>query len=152
MYTAVIVEPRVHNALPFVLKNFDENLPDEWSILVIHGTENNIFIKDFIKNSNITRIQTVELNIKNLTTQEYSNLLKTKDFYNFIKTETFLIFQVDTLIIPENKNNINDFLEYDYVGAPWGDNYVGNGGLSLRKKSKMLEIIEKCHPDFYHIL
>ena len=46
MYTAVIVEPRVHNALPFVLKNFDENLPDEWSILVIHGTENNIFIKD----------------------------------------------------------------------------------------------------------
>ena len=84
MYTAVIVEPRVHNALPFVLKNFDENLPDEWSILVIHGTENNIFIKDFIKNSNITRIQTVELNIKNLTTQEYSNLLKTKDFYNFI--------------------------------------------------------------------
>jgi hypothetical protein len=150
MYTAVIVEPRVHNALPFVLKNFDENLPDEWSILVIHGTENNIFIKDFIKNSNITRIQTVELNIKNLTTEEYSNLLKSKNFYNFIKTETFLIFQVDTLIIPENKNNINDFLEYDYVGAPWGDNCIGNGGLSLRKKSKMLEIIEKCHPDFYN--
>jgi hypothetical protein len=88
MYTAVIVEFRIHNALPFVLKNFDENLSNEWSILVIHGIENNIFIKDFIKNSNITRIQTVELNIKNLTTQEYSNLLKTKDFYNFIKTET----------------------------------------------------------------
>jgi len=149
MYTAIIVEPRIHNALPFVLQNFNENLSDEWSILVFHGTENNIFIKDFIKNSNITRIETVELNIKNLTTEEYSNLLKTKEFYNLIKTEIFLIFQVDTLIIPENKNIINEFLEYDYVGSPWEDNSIGNGGLSLRKKSKMLEIIEKCHPDFY---
>lgn len=44
MYRAIIVEPRIHNALPFVLQNFDENLSDEWSILVFHGTENNIFI------------------------------------------------------------------------------------------------------------
>jgi len=39
-------------------------------------------------------------------------------------------------------------LKYDYVGAPWNSyrrNYecVGNGGFSLRKKSKMLEIMEK---------
>jgi hypothetical protein len=34
-------------------------------------------------------------------------------------------------------------LQYDYVGAPWvSDNKVGNGGLSLRKKSKMIEIIK----------
>jgi hypothetical protein len=36
-------------------------------------------------------------------------------------------------------------MNYDYVGAPWiFNNKVGNGGLSLRKKSKMLEIINKC--------
>lgn len=149
MYTAVIVEPRIHNALPFVLQNFHENLSSDWSILVFHGKDNSTFVNDFIKSSKMDRINTIELDIKNLTIEEYSNLLKKKEFYNSIKTETFLIFQIDTMIIPENKNNINEFLEYDYVGAPWKDECIGNGGLSLRKKSKMLEIIEKCHPDFY---
>jgi hypothetical protein len=47
------------------------------------------------------------------------------------------------MILKENKDNINLFLDYDYVGAPWEyDKKVGNGGLSLRKKSKMLEIIK----------
>ena len=43
-----------------------------------------------------------------------------------------------------------DFIQYDYIGAPFPKgnddtpNGVGNGGLSLRTKSKMLEIIQKC--------
>ena len=50
------------------------------------------------------------------------------------------------MIIPKNRNRIYDYLEYDYVGAIWPhlDNQIGNGGFSLRKKSKMLEIIKKC--------
>ena len=40
------------------------------------------------------------------------------------------------------KENINEFLNYDYVGAPNKD-WVGNGGLSLRKKSKILDILKK---------
>ena len=45
-------------------------------------------------------------------------------------------------------DNIEDFLHYDYVGAPWNKsqndthNCVGNGGLSLRTVSKMIEICE----------
>ena len=36
-------------------------------------------------------------------------------------------------------------LGYDYYGAPWPhhNNSVGNGGLSLRKVSKMIEITSK---------
>jgi hypothetical protein len=58
----------------------------------------------------------------------------------------FLIFQTDSIILKENKEKIYDYLEYDYVGAPWPfiNNEIGNGGFSLRRKSKMLEIIEKC--------
>jgi len=74
-------------------------------------------------------------------------LLLNKSFYDFIDTETFLIFQTDSLIIKENKHLINDFLEYQYVGAPWRNGKVGNGGLSLRKKSKMIEIIDKVNVD-----
>jgi hypothetical protein len=46
-----------------------------------------------------------------------------------------------------NKNLLNDFLSYDYVGAPWKNGMVGNGGLSLRRKSKMIEICEKVNPN-----
>ena len=70
----------------------------------------------------------------------------------------FLIFQTDSIILPKNKLLINDFLQYDYVGAPWvSNNKVGNGGLSLRRKSKMLEIIQNKgyipgHEDAYFVL
>jgi hypothetical protein len=46
------------------------------------------------------------------------------------------------MINPAHKNLIEKFIDYDYVGAPWKSIIsVGNGGFSLRKKSKMLEII-----------
>jgi len=68
-----------------------------------------------------------------------------KNFINEIPTEVFLIFQTDTIICEETKELIYDFMEYDYVGAPWKDNDIGgNGGLSLRRKTKMLEILDKC--------
>ena len=147
-YTAIIIEPRKHKALHFVLDNFLEGLTDDWSIIVFHGTENEIFIKDIIKTfdeSYINRIKLINLKVNNLTIKEYNQLLLNTKFYEFIPTETFLIFQTDTLIL--NKEKINNFLDYDYVGAPWNhkpfniDVSVGNGGLSLRKKSKMLEIL-----------
>jgi hypothetical protein len=47
-----------------------------------------------------------------------------------------------------------DFMDYDYVGAPWPvhfPNNVGNGGLSLRRKSKMIEIIDNHNlPDWHN--
>jgi hypothetical protein len=58
------------------------------------------------------------------------------------------------MIIEKYKELLNNFIEYDYVGAPWSqsmkwtrDTYkVGNGGLSLRKKSKMIEILKTNIP------
>uniref|UniRef100_A0A6C0B8W0 DUF5672 domain-containing protein n=1 Tax=viral metagenome TaxID=1070528 RepID=A0A6C0B8W0_9ZZZZ len=153
MYSAVIVEPRIHKALLFVLKNFLENLSNEWNIIIFHGNLNKRYIKSLIDNKLSQykgRISLVNLNIDNLTREEYSRLfVSNKNFYRFIPTETFLVFQTDTMIFPPYKNLINNFLKYDYVGAPWphdprnnGHN-VGNGGLSLRQKSKMLEIMDK---------
>jgi hypothetical protein len=150
MYTAIIVEPRKHNALSFVLNNFLENLSDEWKIIIFHGNLNKQFTQNIINNSRYKlRIQMINLNVDNLTIREYNHLfMNDKSFYDKIPTETFLVFQIDTMIFPKYKHNINFFLKYDYVGAPWSfnlrnDENVGNGGLSLRKKSKMLEIMDK---------
>ena len=148
-YTAIIVEPRKHKALEFVLDNFLTNLSDEWNIVICHGTNNEDFIKDIIKDKlskYASRIKLINLNVDNLTIKDYNNLLVSEKFHSYIPTEIFLVFQTDTMICPEYKSYINDFLKYDYVGAPWKhlNNTIGNGGLSLRRKSKMLEIIKKC--------
>ena len=153
--TAIIIEPREHKAFEFVINNFLQNLSDNWDFIIFHGNKNKIYIENIINNitnknyknklSNIKdRIKLINLNIDNLSLDDYNKLLTTRDFYKYIYTETFLIFQTDSIICEENKDNINNFLDYDYVGAPWQDKNVGNGGLSLRKKSKMLEIIDKC--------
>jgi hypothetical protein len=145
-YTAIIIEPRKHKALEFVLKNFLTNLNNDWSIIIFHGNLNKEYIKNIIDKSLTKykdRITLKSIHKDNLYTSEYSQLLTSKDFYKQIPTETFMVFQTDTMIIPKNKNNLQKFLKYDYVGAPLILRNVGNGGLSLRKKSKMLEIIDK---------
>ncbi len=144
-YTAIIIEPRKHHALSFVLNNFLDNLSDEWGFIIFHGTQNVDYVNTIIHQLDPTyqlRIKTINLNISNLNSSSYSKLLVSPSFYDDIPTETFLVFQTDSIIIPQNKHLIHSFLEYDYVGAPWIYGVVGNGGLSLRKKSKMLEIIK----------
>ena len=167
MYTAIIVEPREHPALEFVLNNFLSNLSDEWNIIVFHGNKNIDFLKKIIENNLqkfTTRISLINLQVDNLTINDYNNLfMKSTILYDNIPTETFLVFQTDTIIFEKHKHLINGFLKYDYVGAPVQHNaipqsiWVGNGGLSLRKKSKMLEIMnnepyQNIPEDFYFSL
>lgn len=145
---AVIVEPRIMKELLYVIYNLHNKLP-KWRIQVFCGILN----YDYIKKSKIYNllnkkglIYITKLNVDNLTPVLYSDLLKTKKFWNEIRGGNILIFQTDSCIC---NSKINNFLKYDYVGAPWkyGWSYggsVGNGGLSFRKKNKMLEIIDKC--------
>jgi hypothetical protein len=146
-YTAIIIEPRRHEALEYVLRNFLDNLDDDWNVILFHGNLNKEFSENIIYN-NLNeykhRTSLVNLKIDNLTIPEYSSIFLSKEFYNSIPTEVFLVFQTDAIICSKFKHFIYDFIKYDYVGAPLGDGIVGNGGLSLRRKSKMLEILDKC--------
>lgn len=138
--TAVIVEPRKHPALPFVLRNVIANLSEDWKILIFHGKHNGDYVQDIISGiEHASRfLKPIQLDIDNLSLEQYNAVLMNHAFYRCIPTETILIFQTDTMILEPSK--LRDFLAYDYVGAPWRSGHVGNGGLSLRKKSKMIAI------------
>ena len=81
-----------------------------------------------------------------------------KKMNDYVDTEFVLIIQYDGFIL--NPHSWTDeFLKYDYIGAPWwyeDDNNVGNGGFSLRSK-KLLSIlanddkINEFHPEDHHI-
>lgn len=62
---------------------------------------------------------------------------------NFIESDFCLVIQWDGFIINETLWN-EAFLNYDYIGSPWGfkddcRNRIGNGGFSIRSK-KFLEV------------
>jgi hypothetical protein len=148
MYTAVIVEPRRHPALGFVLRNAVENLPAEWKILVFHGTTNHDFLESILNTLPRDRFLTpIPLGMENLTRYDYNALLTSVEFYRAIPTEIHLIFQTDTVILSEHRHFLRMFLRYDYVGAPWKNGWVGNGGLSLRRTATMREVCERITPE-----
>lgn len=82
--------------------------------------------------------------IAKLSQLEYSYFL----MYNLddlIETDFCLTIQSDGFIVDESYWN-EDFLKFDYIGAPWTnfnqENCVGNGGFSLRSK-KFLNCCKK---------
>jgi hypothetical protein len=73
------------------------------------------------------------------TIEDYNKLLTSIDFWESIPFDKVLIFQHDSMLL---RSGIEEFLEWDYVGAPWKfQEHGGNGGLSLRSKSAMLECL-----------
>lgn len=95
--------------------------------------------KNTITNSGIKIINVDEIN--SLENYSYFMIKKLNDFIN---TDYVLIIQYDGFIL-NPKAWTNDFLEYDYIGAPWwynDDCNFGNGGFSLRSK-KLLNLLQK---------
>lgn len=135
--TAIIIEPRFHPALRLVVKNVRSKLPNDWEIIVVHGTLNGAWVREELDFPNI---RFVEIPYRNLTIKQYNKICLSPDLYNLSTTENILIFQTDTVILNSNFQ-ITDFLHYDYIGAPIKDTNYFNGGFSLRKKSVFLEIL-----------
>lgn len=148
-HTVVIIEPRKtkQKALEFVLRNA-LLLPPEWSILMFYGTGNRELVEKFIRTlteEEAARISLKPLGTANLTEKEYNHLMMSRTILDQIPTEVFLVMQVDSIICREGLHLLPEFMKYDYVGAPWKEhNKVGNGGFSLRRKTKMLEVLDKC--------
>lgn len=75
-----------------------------------------------------------------------NSLLKQETFWETIEAESIFFIQPDGVVC---RNGIDEFLKYDYVGAPWShrpDGLVqGNGGMSLRKRSFMLDCLKNYH-------
>ncbi len=77
-----------------------------------------------------------------ITGMDYNRLLTSADFWRAIPFDKILVFQHDSQLL---RKGIEDFYEYDFIGAPLYHIPMPamNGGLSLRSKDKMIEICEK---------
>ena len=89
------------------------------------------------------------------STAEYSDFM-IKELDRYVDTEYVIIFQYDGFILNPQAWD-NEFLSYDYIGAPWyhlGSLRIGNGGFSLRSKKLLtwlaenyLKVDARIHPE-----
>jgi hypothetical protein len=135
MLECVIVEPREHKYLPSVLKNISATLPNA-ALSVFLSEENRKFVEDIVYAKGMNNVRLVSIAESNITVPQYNKLMTSPQFWDSMQCEKVLLFQVDTGL---RKNRVLRFMEYDYIGAPWGWTVaeddkvkVGNGGLSLR--------------------
>ena len=150
---AVLIEFRPLLHLEFLIENALFRLPN-WKHSVVCGNNNVTMINRIVEKLNKKHKCIIKIifldDIHNITPSQYSTLLMSKNFWHKFVANKVLLYQEDTIIF---HSKYDDFLIYDYIGAPWpvsqDDNYlgVGNGGFSLRSKSKMIEVIDKVSPN-----
>jgi hypothetical protein len=144
-YEAVFIEFRVLPHLEFLIRNAIFKLGSDWSHTIVCGSQNYDFFSSLCQTIS-PNIKIINTEIENLTADSYNLLLTSTEFWDLFQGDKVLIYQEDSIIF---NSNINDFLSYDYVGAPFPKsqndtpNCVGNGGFSLRTKSCMYQVISK---------
>jgi hypothetical protein len=137
----VLIEFRKLRNVEFVVKNMILKLPT-WKHTVVCGNDNYEFLSSFLPSF----VNIIKLNVEECNIDMYSKLLTSPSFWRMLTGKHILIYQDDTHIF---NSNIDKWLKYDYVGAPWPQDIypegyrVGNGGFSLRRRELMLSICEK---------
>ena len=139
----VIVERRIHPNLEFILYNA-AFFARGWSIAIVCSDLNIEYIKGILGN-NLGSVHLIQMFQGNPSPEigknEYNYLLQTSDFYEALSSENLLMMEMDTYL---RKPIPDSILQYDYVAASYAWNKtMSGGGLSYRKRSKMLEICSK---------
>ena len=149
---ALIIETRPAPVLPALLAHMISVLPPQWVVKMVGTNESFAPILSsralgyHIKS---TKLQLVNLpNYYPMTSQEtVSQTLTNITFYRdfMAPAEWILMFQSDSIMCAASNQTVDDWVDknYSWVGAPWfSDINGGNGGLSLRNVSAIVNLLE----------
>jgi len=149
---AVIVETRPLRVLIPLITHFAAVLGPEWPILLFTRPSTVRTLAAFGQGSQPFKrmVATGQVKIIELPTRSYlqsyegiSHFLASEWFWTQLEAaKHMLLFQADSMICSSSGRRVEDFLEYDFIGAthPF---YPGafNGGLSLRNVSLSRQIV-----------
>ncbi len=152
--SVVMIEPRRHPHLEYVLRNVLYFLGNDWGLELFAGPANRTYIEELTASWGGVRIHPIDA--VDLTTVEYNQLKKNPGTWRRIHAEYTLWVEPDCLLC---RPGIEQYMSFHYIGAPWHKELaispscrVGNGGLSFRHKSAMLSIAERANRDHRVIL
>ena len=154
-YEAVFLEFRSFPHSEFIIRNAIIKLGEEWCHTIICGNNNYDYMVSLC-NKIAENIRVIKLDIDNIDDMElYNKILTSTSFWEMLQGEKILIHQEDSCIF---KTNIQDYIHFDYIGAPWNTDKewvqksglkipAGNGGFSLRTRKLMINIIQNYSRD-----
>lgn len=137
----VLIEFNEYPHIEFIIRYNMSILENKCKYTVVCGNKNYNMIKKFkINNLNI-----IKKPVDNLDVDEYNLMLSDKNFWEDFSCDHILICNSKTLVF---SNNIDDFIKFDYIGAPWlkpknQKFFQGDGNFSLRNRKKIINICEK---------
>ena len=162
-YAALIFAPNIDGAFQGVVYNVMEHLSKTskfpWSLIVVHSKDSEFYVKYALKNVRHVQFIHLEDNYSMTSIADYNKLMLSTEFWSWTKAKTVLLFQTDSLILSSSGGSLDEYLAYDYVGAPWNavendrvkdlisqvklKEGVGNGGFSVRNVAAMTDIARK---------
>ncbi|KAH8683142.1 hypothetical protein BGZ60DRAFT_480249 [Tricladium varicosporioides] len=147
---ALLIENRPNPILAPLMLHFMSVVPPDWRFRFMGSLES----VEFVNGSRAIRdaVDSGKLDLtyipSNMTTgsqEEISRFLTNLWLYETVlqPAEWLLVFQTDSILCANSRQSLNNWLEYDWVGAPWNPNgkFGGNGGLSLRRVSTIVDIL-----------
>jgi hypothetical protein len=169
----LFIEPRCHPATEFVLRNIRHFC--SWPILIVHGTENELFMKDIAGKIKGT-FHFLSTRTADLPNPSYNTLFTTAEFWESFPCRWILIMQTDTMLMRNADATLQSFIDrkLSYVGAPWNysctacqapidqgcghmidqrvvaslaPDMIGNGGMCFRDKNKILAVLQQYKLD-----
>jgi len=131
--------------LPYVINNMFQKTNFRYPLYFFGNKLVNTKIENMFPNYNIKYF---DLGSYFFKVPKYNELLTSSTFWKNFQEKYVVIFQPDCIIL---RDLIASDYKYDYIGAACGklakNEYVINGGLSLRNRDKMIDICDAYKPN-----
>ncbi|CAK7262508.1 hypothetical protein SEPCBS57363_000097 [Sporothrix epigloea] len=148
---ALLIENRPFPVLAPLMLHFISVVPPDWrfrfmgSVESVQAINSSVAIREQVKAGKLD-LTYIPSNMTTGSQEEISRFLTTRWLYEVVlkPAEWLLLFQTDSILCANSQHNVNEYLEYDWIGAPWSTHsrWGGNGGLSIRRVSAMVDILK----------
>lgn len=149
---ALLIENRPNPILAPLMLHFMSVVPPDWrfrfmgSIESVEHINQSVAIREHVTAGKLD-LTYIPSNMSTSGQEMISRFLTNLWLYETVlqPAEWLLVFQTDSMLCANSPHNINDYLEYDWIGAPWNPNarWGGNGGLSIRRVSAMIDVLRE---------
>jgi hypothetical protein len=148
---ALLIENRPNPILAPLMLHFMSVVPPDWRFRFMGSNESVAFVNQSVAIREQVAAGRLDLtyipsNMSTAGQEMISRFLTTLWLYETVlaPAEHLLVFQTDSILCANSRRSLNEFLEYDWVGAPWNPDgrWGGNGGLSIRKVSTIVEVLQ----------
>eukprot|EP01039_Chlorochromonas_danica_P001147 gene1147-1252_t len=133
----------------FMVQNVLHNIPQDWAVQIFHSTDRHT-LAGITLNTGLDRlVQSGRILLTPIPEalqkrkKRRIELMADQWLWQNLVADKVLIFSGTTVICSNSPYQIEDFLSFDYIGAPWDAHHGlgGEGSISLRSRQLMIAIL-----------